>query len=703
MSDSFVHLFDNTLSLGNASLERRFAAAPGQPFVTTAFMNRLSGRDYLRPGGREFAFAADGQPFTGLDFTFERAELTNLPDRAGATVHLSWASVAVELHFTAYAAHPVIRKWLVVTNRGDRAVSLTDFEWEEIHLLVDSPATAEVWVDYFTRREKSAAVTMDDCALIVNDPARGEGFVVATEAPGPLKRLEAYARPGRIAAGYNRDDETNFERVLDPGESFRSHESFILVFANSIPQDAVDGPYAEFVAEQLTACDVSRVPTVTVNTWEPHGFNLSRELLLEQIDLAADLGVDAYQVDAGWYDFMGDWNADPAKFPNGLEEIAEHARARGMRFGLWVAPPTADERSKVARDHPEWIARDRHGAPNRHPIPNVVTMCLDSGFRDYILSKLDEIIRRYGVELLKLDLSCVRNLYEPGRYPGCFAEGHGHRTPRESHLRILERLFEIVAALKSAHPRCLFDLSYELYGVMDGHDLALIKVADQNWFTNLTSPHETNFRREAYQRGRVTRPWTLNFGGASLDHPHCPNYGLFSTFTSHALFWGDLARLDEATRAHYRRWFAWLKTQRARDDFYRYYRVSDIFPVPDGVSSRDFRRAVPSARYGIAPDGIHPPGFDPVSEHPGHFWDGVARLNERGEGPVFLFRPAGSRHSEFQLRLPWVLPESRYLVRDETESRDLGVFDGKTLIEAGISVTIARPAEAKVIVLRLDL
>lgn len=689
---------DDALILGNVSLERRFRAVPGQPCVTTAFVNRLSGRDYLRPGGREFAFALDGRPLSGLDFALERTDLQLAPDRAVAVAHLAGPRLSVEMHLVVYARHPVVRKWLVVTNRGDRNVSLTDFEWEELYLLVDTPASAEVWADYFTRREKAVTVTMDDCALLINDPAHAQGFILASEAPGPLKRLEAYAQPGRVAAGYNRDDETLFECILAPGERFRSHESFILVFAGRVPQDAVDGPYARFVAEQLTVCDPARVPHVTVNTWEPHGFNLSRELLLEQMDLAADLGVDAYQVDAGWYDFMGDWNADPVRFPQGLEEIADYARARGMRFGLWVALPTADARSQVVRAHPEWLARDRNGQPNQHPIPGALTMCLDSGFGDYIQARLEEIIRRYGVELLKLDLSCVRNLYEPGRYPGCFAEGHGHRTPRESHLRLVQRLFEIVAALKAAHPECLVDVSYELYGVMDGHDLALIKVADQNWFTNLHSPHETNLRREVYQRGRVTRPWTLNFGGASLDHPNCPDYGLFSTFTAHALFWGDLSRLDEATRAHYRRWFAWLKAQRARDDFYRHYLVSDVFPVPNGVSSKDFRHAIPCARYGIAPAGIHPPAFDPVDDQPGQFWDGVARLNGRGEGPIFLFRPAASRDARFQLRLPWLLPDLDYLVRDESEGCDLGVFRGASLADAGLSVIISEPARAKVLV-----
>jgi hypothetical protein len=327
-------------------------------------------------------------------------------------------------------------------------------------------------------------------------------------------------------------------------------------------------------------------------------------------------------------------------------------------------------------------------------------MCLDSPYFDFILDRMDGVVRRYGVELLKLDLSAVRNLYAPGRYPGCFAKNHHHRSPNESHLRILERLFDLIRSLKRAHPSCLMDLSYELYGVMDGTDLALTKVADQNWFTNLTSPNEGNFRREVYQRGRVTRPWTLNFGGAVLDAPSASRYGLFSTFTSHALFWGDLANLDAEARAYYRRWFQWAHEERARGDFYRHYQVSDIFPVPDGLSSRDYRHAIPTGRYGVVPLGIHPPAFDPAQEHPGEFWDGVARLDANGEGPIFLFRPAACNAAFFQLRIPWADAATSYTVEDVTASRLIGTFRGEELAESGIEIHIPDPATAKVIVLR---
>ena len=66
----------------------------------------------------------------------------------------------------------------------------------------------------------------------------------------------------------------------------------------------------------------------------------------------------------------------------------------------------------------------------------------------------------------------MRNLYAPGQYHGCFAADHKHRGQHESHARIMMRLFALIGELKRRHPRCLIDLSYELYGVMDGTDLA---------------------------------------------------------------------------------------------------------------------------------------------------------------------------------------------------------------------------------------
>jgi hypothetical protein len=373
-----------------------------------------------------------------------------------------------------------------------------------------------------------------------------------------------------------------------------------------------------------------------------------------------------------------------------------------MRFGLWMAVATADESSRVLQEHPEWLARDRHGQPNRHPMPGAVTMCLDSGYYEHIRGKIAGAIQRYGVELLKLDLSTVRNVYAPGVHPGCFAEGHGHRSPGESHVRILDRLLALIQDLGARHPRCLMDLSYEAYGVVDGTDLALTKVADQCWFSNITTPNETSLRREIYERARVTRPWTLNYGGAVLNDPDTPSYGLFTALTGHGVFWGDLTDLDDEARETYRRWFAWVREERARDDFYAHYRVSDVFPPPDGAAARDYRHAVPTGRYGVPSLGVHPPGFESETEHAGKTWDGVARISSRGEGPIFLFRPGACLSPYFTLRIPWLEAGVRYRLTDVNESRDLGVWEGARLAMEGLEVRLDEPRHAKVIVLRRE-
>ncbi len=74
----------NTLIIGNQWMERRFAARVGEPFLTAAFVNKLSSRDYSRPGGREFCFSVDGRAVSGADFNLAKVE--NLRKVTGASI-----------------------------------------------------------------------------------------------------------------------------------------------------------------------------------------------------------------------------------------------------------------------------------------------------------------------------------------------------------------------------------------------------------------------------------------------------------------------------------------------------------------------------------------------------------------------------------------------------------------------------------------
>ena len=204
MPSAYARCEGEILIIGNAHLERRLAARADTPCVTLSFVNKDTGRDFIRPGSREFSLSANGRAMTTHDFVYERAEVHEgdpteavvcLRTKTAEAVTTNVQVLALEMHYQVYSAHPVLRKWLVVRNHSPEMVTLSDLDWEDLNMLVDTPASAEVWTDYFTRREKAAAVTMDDCAILVNDAEHGEGFILATEAPGPLKRLEAYAQP----------------------------------------------------------------------------------------------------------------------------------------------------------------------------------------------------------------------------------------------------------------------------------------------------------------------------------------------------------------------------------------------------------------------------------------------------------------------------------------------------------------------------
>jgi len=84
--------------------------------------------------------------------------------------------------------------------------------------------------------------------------------------------------------------------------------------------------------------------------------------ILTEIDIAAEMGVEAYMVDAGWYgdefglwtDLRGDWH-EGDWLPDGIAGIRKRAHDRGLLFGLWMEPEQVGAKSNVLKQHPEWM------------------------------------------------------------------------------------------------------------------------------------------------------------------------------------------------------------------------------------------------------------------------------------------------------------------------------------------------------------
>jgi alpha-galactosidase len=126
--------------------------------------------------------------------------------------------------------------------------------------------------------------------------------------------------------------------------------------------------------------------------------------ILGEIDLAADMGMEAFMIDAGWYgdrfanynELRGDWH-DGGWLPGGIAGIREHAHGKGLLFGLWHESETIAPASNLAKAHPDWRSRRADGKET-----DSLNLSLPEAarhFEDTIL----EVIRGFGLDYYKID------------------------------------------------------------------------------------------------------------------------------------------------------------------------------------------------------------------------------------------------------------------------------------------------------------
>ena len=85
--------------------------------------------------------------------------------------------------------------------------------------------------------------------------------------------------------------------------------------------------------------------------------------------LQPPLGFQTIQIDAGYCPANGDWLDAGWRWPSGMEAAFRKIAAAGYQPGIWIGPFMVGSRSRLFREHPEWMLRDKSGkllAPWRH-------------------------------------------------------------------------------------------------------------------------------------------------------------------------------------------------------------------------------------------------------------------------------------------------------------------------------------------------
>ena len=300
------------------------------------------------------------------------------------------------------------------------------------------------------------------------------------------------------------------EITLAEGESYATPWVYLAAGGSGL-----DGLAAQFHGYLRSRPEHPRSPRpVNLNVWEAVYFRHDFARLAALADIAADIGVERYVLDDGWFRgrrsdeaALGDWQVDEQVWPGGLHRLVEYVRARGMQFGLWIEPEMVNPDSELYRAHPDWILSAGHRVPplQRHQLVLDLTRPEVSG---YLLERISALLTEYGISYVKWD--CNRDIIDGGS---------GTRAGAPSAHAQAQAVYDLLDELRRRHP----DVEWESCAAGGGRiDLGMLERVQRVWTSDMTDA----LARQSIQRwtGQLVPPEYL---GAHVSAPFSHQTGRY--------------------------------------------------------------------------------------------------------------------------------------------------------------------------------
>lgn len=410
--DCYVTLEENSLRIGNESIERAWDVSEGIPTVVS-LKNKKTNKewfttedthDWLTNANKKHAFYHSsfvGEEKLGLtveaktddDFGIAREHLR-------IVVRLEYKDCVVSWTHLVYPESPLLRSFVNVslkegvvlpesTERSKESPEkrahfkeLTDgyqdsYPLEPVHSGWKSVQLVDVTDDFdnlvftqrglFSRRERRF---VKGNLLFAQDHLSKEGLTFIKEGPTPLDYLgeadsDFFIRGMNVFAtgwGFGGND-------LNAHRTLTTYGSAVLLWSGDEEQ-ALSALRAYHDAIHVFNPDKDAF--IMSNTWGDQSSDgrLSEQFLLEELEVAARTGVTFYQIDDGWqngttansvlpggawgmgyYKHNPDfWKVNDRRFPNGLEPIIASAQEKGIQMGLWFSPDSINDFENWEKD-----------------------------------------------------------------------------------------------------------------------------------------------------------------------------------------------------------------------------------------------------------------------------------------------------------------------------------------------------------------
>ena len=274
------------------------------------------------------------------------------------------------------------------------------------------------------------------------------------------------------------------EIYLQPAQSISTPTLYVSYSAGGL--NGMSQQFHEHVRHAILGERLTKPRPVHLNTWEGIYFKHDPEYIKKMATAAAEIGVERFIVDDGWFkgrdddtSSLGDWFIDKQKYPEGIHGLIEHVHGLGMEFGLWFEPEMINKQSDLYRAHPDWLlAVEGYDAPTgRHQY--VLDLQQQEVF-DYLFERLDSFLTNYPIDYIKWDMN--REIVQPAHRD--MASGIGQ----------VEQYYRLVDKLVEKHP----DVDIESCAAGGGRiDFEVLKRTHRFW----ASDNNDALERQQIQRG----------------------------------------------------------------------------------------------------------------------------------------------------------------------------------------------------------
>jgi len=418
-------------------------------------------------------------------------------------------------------------------------------------------------------------------------------------------------------------------------------------------------------------------PLLVNNSWGS-GMAVDEALAHRMIEQSSQLGLEMFHLDAGWFRDVGDWQANPGKFPRGIASVADFAHQHGLKFGLWVdwtQAGTSSQPGALNVHDPaikDWLIADPPtGWKHSEPFKGITIDLGVPAARQWAQRELERIVSDYHLDMLEHDGYLVAQ--------GSSRMDHPAAPPDPATLKIYEdsgflwvegsnstdvsdhatrSYYAIYDELRRHHPNLFLEVCND-----GGRMVDFGSAAHGDYFSVTDTYDPLANRRAFYDASYVLPPAMLESYVENYPAPRIENFRY--VLRSGMLGWFSLM-LDASQ---------WTLEQReaAQREFALYksrlrplIRDADVYHVAD------------------RPDGVH--------------WDGMEYYSTGlRRGVLYAFRGSASDLPTHRFRLSGLKPAGRYRLSFQDNPAADRELTGESLMQMGVDVGLALPLSSDLI------